>query len=202
MKRSFLLACLVAVFLLPCSVYAQAHLTNYYVGLGATHSWEDIKWGGLDNEFNNSWGLNAKFGYHAHRLMDIEFNFDRLRKFDAGQTAIVDGDPLTLSAELKVQTYMVALKGYFPISTDYTKLSAIVGAGIMHGKMKAESIYRGLHLRASESETDLCGKVGLGLDHYLTPNISVGLEGNYTRGFSDLKDIRYWQLGLGMAYHF
>jgi hypothetical protein len=40
------------------------------------------------------------------------------------------------------------------------------------------------------------------LDFFATQDISFGIEGNYTGGFNDLEDIRYFNFTLGVAYHF
>jgi hypothetical protein len=91
---------------------------------------------------------------------------------------------------------MIALKGYFPISTTKTRLSVIVGGGMMYAALNSEvSDY-------SPDDTELCAKVGLGLDFFATPDISFGIEGNYTLGFNDLEEIRYFNFTLGVAYHF
>jgi len=60
----------------------------------------------------------------------------------------------------------------------------------------------------SESDTQACGKVGLGVDWWATPEVTVGLEGTYVFGFSDHDfdgaeiGISYFNIGLGVAYHF
>ena len=60
----------------------------------------------------------------------------------------------------------------------------------------------GLSIASSADETEMCAKVGLGLDVYATKNISFGAEGNYTLGFDNLEDIRYFNFTVGVAYHF
>jgi opacity protein-like surface antigen len=69
-----------------------------------------------------------------------------------------------------------------------------------------------------DSDTRACWKVGLGVDWWATPNVTVGLEGTYVAAFGDhefdLVDIPgvdvgdaeigldYFNIGLGIAYHF
>ena len=62
------------------SLYAtQYHLDHFYVGAGGSYAVEDF-----DNspDFDNSWGVNAKIGYHTHPLLDIEVDFDYLNNFE------------------------------------------------------------------------------------------------------------------------
>jgi len=94
---------------------------------------------------------------------------------------------------------MFTLKGYFPVSTEKVKLSTVVGAGLMHtdSELPDET-----SISVSDDETDLCAKVGLGLDFFAFQDISLGIEGNYTFGFGDLDDIMYFNFTIGAAYHF
>ena len=169
------------VIFFSTSLYAQqADVKKFYVGAGGSYAIEDFDGG----DFDNSWGVNVKFGYNLHPLVDIEFDFDYLNEFeDRGY-------------DLNIMTYMIALKGYFPISTEKVKLSVVVGGGIMYADLDSEvSAYL-------PDETELCAKIGLGLDFFATPDISFGIEGNYTLGFNDLEEIRYFNFTLGVAYHF
>jgi len=177
MKRDLFCAVLVLVVVIfSCtSLYAeQDPLDHFYVGAGGSYAIEDFD---TSTDFDNSWGVNAKIGYHTHPLLDIEFDFDYLSKFECD------------AVDLEILTYMIALKGYFPISTEKVKLSTVVGTGIMHADANAD-------------ETDWCGKIGLGLDFFTTQDISLGIEGNYTFGFGDLDDIGYFNFTIGAAYHF
>ena len=175
MKRHLFFAVFVAVIFSCTSLYAeQCRFDDFYVGAGGSYAIESFD---DTPDVDNSWGVNARIGYHTHPLLDVQFDLDYLSKFECG------------CSDLEILTYMVALKGYFHQSTEKVKLSTVVGAGIMHADANAD-------------DTDWCGKVGLGLDFFTTQEISLGIEGNYTFGFGDLEDIRYLNLTVGVAYHF
>ena len=176
MKKHLFFAVLVAVIFYSTSLYAgQDHLGHFYVGAGGSYAVEDFD---SSADFDNSWGVNAKIGYHTHPLLDIEFDFDYLSEFEAN------------AVDLEILTYMIVLKGYFQQSTEKVKLSVIVGTGIMHTD-------------AVGDETGWCAKVGLGLDFFTTQNISLGIEGNYTFGIDDdLDEVGYSNFTIGAAYHF
>lgn len=177
MRWNVLLAVLVvAVFYSNNLCAQQADDNKFYVGVGGSYVDEDFDVSGFDD----SWGGNVKIGYSFHPLGDIEFVFDYLDSFDYAE-----------SYEFDIRTYMVAVKGGFPIPRERGKLSVVVGAGLMTADAEA-----------SLDDTDFCGKVGLGYDVFVTPAISIGVEGNYTIGFSDLEDIGYFQYSLGAAFHF
>ena len=204
MKRHLFFAVLVTVIFSYTSLYAgQDHLDHFYVGAGVSYAVEDF-----DNSFDydNSWGVNAKIGYHTHPLLDIELNFDYLNNFEYDESYKVSGTRFEEEGEVEIFTCMFVLKGYFPISTEKIKLSTVVGAGLMHADLKYGFSTSGLpyetSISLSDDEIDLCAKVGLGLDFFATQNISLGIEGNYTFGFGDLDDIRYFNFTIGAAYHF
>jgi hypothetical protein len=198
MKRSLLCLSTIALLLFPTSLYAQSSVKNYYVGAGLSYALEDIKFGDLDDSF----GANAKIGCRAHNLLDLEFNFDWLREFKESGSHMVEGSPLDYYAEMRIMTFMFTLKGYFPVPSDHMRLAVVAGGGLMHAKAKAGFNHQVLSGSFSDNETDLCGKLGLAFDYYATPEISIGFEGNYTSGFSDLKDVNYWNFTVGVSYHF
>ena len=142
-------------------------------------------------------GINAKIGYRPIDIIAVQFDFDYFDKFE-------DNDSFNGDAELEIMTYMLSLKGNFPVKW-YNVISpyVIVGGGIMHvdGDLDDASI-AGNSFDASGDETDWCGKVGGGFDFYLVENFSLNLEGNYTFGGNDLEDIDYFQFILGGAFHF
>jgi hypothetical protein len=102
--------------------------------------------------------------------------------------------------------YGSLLIGYFPLSAEKVKLSTVVGAGLMHADFKYGLSVSGLpdkiSIFGSDDGTDLCGKVGLGLNFFAFQDISLGIEGNYIFGFDDLVDIMYFNFTIGAAYHF
>lgn len=174
------------------SPYAHA-ATGFYVGAGGSYAVEnfdddddDFK----DINYDNSWGINAKVGYHLHELLDLEFNYDYLNKFEVDDSSTVLGTRFDVDIDVEVMTYMFTLKGFFPIASEKVKLSVVAAGGLMYAEA------------GSDNEIDGCAKLGLGLDYFLIQNFSAGIEGNYTLGFGDLDDIRYFNFTLGVAYHF
>jgi opacity protein-like surface antigen len=117
--------------------------------------------------------------------------------------------------ELDIMTFMLEAK--YAMSGNVRPF-AVVGVGLMYadadGDVKATVDIDGSRGSASigdsDSDTRACGKVGLGVDWFATPNVSVGLEGSYVFAFGDHEfddldaetGIRYFNIGLGVAYHF
>lgn len=180
MKKFLIFFTLALMIFFLTSPYGHA-ATGFYVGAGGSYAVEnfddDDDFEGVD--FDDSWGLNAKIGYHLHELLDLEFNFDYLDEFE--------GDA---GADVEVMTYMLGLKGFFPIASEKVKLSVVAAGGLMYAEA------------GSDDEIDGCAKFGLGFDYFFIQNFSAGIEGNYTLGFGKLDEIRYFNFTLGVAYHF
>jgi len=198
MKRNVFFVCLICTLLVPLTLYAQSPEKTFYVGVGGNYALENFDGG----DFDDSFGFNAKFGLHAHRLLDVEFNFDWFDKFDDSGTITALGTPINWNSELEIMTYMLTLKGYFPFSLENLRLAVVVGGGLMNvdGKSSIDSTL--ISGSFSADETDFCGKLGLAFDYYPTREISIGTEVNYTWAFGDLDGIEYVNFSIGVAYHF
>jgi opacity protein-like surface antigen len=167
---------------------------KFYIGAGGSYGIENFDDGG---DFDNSWGINAKIGYHPIDMLAVQFDYDYLREFESDD--FFDG-----KVELDIMTYMLSLKGNFRVKW-YNVISPfiIVGAGIMDADadIKDASI-AGISADFSNDETDWCAKIGGGFDFFFTENFSANLEGNYTSGLGDLKDIQYFHFILGVIFRF
>jgi len=193
-KISIFLAAAFSLFIIS-TVNANADdYKKFYIGAGVSYGLEDFDVG----DFDDTWGINAKIGYHPMDILAIQFDFDYFDKFE-------DDDFYNGDAELEITTYMLSLKGNFPVKW-YNVISpyVIVGGGVMNVDADLDNAsIAGISFDASGSETDWCGKAGGGLDFYLAENFSLNLEGNYTFGVRDeLKDIQYFQFILGGVFRF
>lgn len=198
-RLSLCFVVLIAVAFYSANLCAQQIDNNkFYIGIGGSYVFEDFKnISGVDN----TWGANVNFGYQFHPMGTIEFDFDYLDSFDQAGSFESSGDRVDQSLEVDIMTYMIAVKGIAPLSTERVKLFVVVGAGVMTVEATHLKV-NGISRPGSEDQTAACGKVGLGFDLFASPKLSIGVEGNYTAGFSDLSDIRYFQLSLGAAFHF
>lgn len=177
----------------------SAEEKSLYVGLGGSYAIENFDGG----DYDNSWGVNAKVGYSFHPLADLEFVVNYLDEFEDDLDGLdipvmnIDGE-----SSLSVTTYMIVVKGYWPIPSDKVRLSALVGGGLMHADSDADLHIANISYSGSYDDTDFGWKVGLGLDFFATPELSLGLEGNYTLGVNDLDGLEYFDITLGFAFHF
>jgi opacity protein-like surface antigen len=184
---------------------------------------------GPDVDLDDGFGFNARVGYHINDNLSIAFVFDYLIGFDSDESKItpnvitsgladlfpgVSGTAyVEAEMETDVMTFMV--EGKYSIRGD-VRPYAVVGLGLMNADVDGKiadsvivdrvPIERG-SLSFSDSDTTPCGKIGLGVDWFATPNVSVGLEGSYVLGFGDheVEDvdvgISYFNIGFGIAHH-
>jgi opacity protein-like surface antigen len=182
---------------------AEAEYEDFYVGVGGSYAIENFS-GGLDPD--NSWGFNAKAGYRLHELIALQFDYDYLFGFDDKQKVSVSGTTYKGKYEVDIQTFILSLKGYFPINPYNIRPFVIAGVGGMYAdadtKFTASGPGTSLRIHETGDHTDWCIKLGGGLDWYLNRNLSLGLEGSYVWGLGDLNDFQYFNIGAGVAYHF
>lgn len=211
MNRISIVACFVAVFFLAGSAFA-AEGSKMYVGVGGTFAveyfnadqFEAAANRGLDPSYDNTWGLYGKFGYKINPIVSVEFDLRYLFGFNASQTFQRTYSNINYDGDLDVLTAMAVAK-IFPPLQGVVRPYFAAGLGVMHAKWDTTITGPLGYTRADESrsETGGCGKLGLGVDFYITPTLSLNVESAYTAGFgSEVDTIRYFGLSAGLGFHF
>lgn len=158
-----------------------------YIGIGGSYAWEnfdDVTVGATSVDLDDTWGYNARLGYQATPAAAFELEFAYIPGFD---DTLVD---------LDVWTLMAVAKLYPPIQFP---LKPFLAAGV--GWMEGSADVTGGTLNSNIDDSDFAAKVGIGVDYYPVPAVSIGLEADYVFGFGDVDDIKYTNLMLGVAYH-
>jgi len=221
MKKTIIfLVCVIPFFL--SSAYAGD--SGFYVGIGGSYALEkfELEETEIGIDFTNSWGLNLKAGYGFSEQFALEFNVSYLPSFDWDGTRVGDVTILTQEgeeylltnctfasdSELALMNY--ALVGKISPDLGSQKIRPFVTIGL--GYMDAENdITRsishpdvGTFLSESltDSASDWCLKLGLGMDYYLNDHIALDFEGSYVLGINDVDGLDYFHFTLGIAYHF
>ena len=195
--------------LLIFATSASAASTGMYVGIGGTYAMQDFDTGDLDSlrqygfdpKYDDTWGINGKIGYKVNPYFSVELALEYLSGFNYNQTVRVGATPVTLDSDIDIFTAIIAAKIY-PIQ-GMIKPYFTLGLGVMRASIDATASAPGyLTSTGSDDETDPCGKVGIGVDYFVSQNVSLNLEGAYTFGFNDLDDVRYFTVSAGVAFHF
>ena len=201
---------LIVAALLLVPGLAPAADSGPYFGIGGTFAKQDFDTGdrdealagtGLSADFDDTWGLSVKAGYKFNRYIAAELALDYLPGFEWNVATSVGGTPLSGEATVDVTAWTLALK-LTPFDLQKVKPYFVVGGGIMNASLDVSASIPGASASSSDDETDICGKVGLGVDYFITDNIAIGLEGAYWAGFNDLEEIRFYTVTAGVAYHF
>lgn len=208
MKKLLIVAAILLIFL-SSNLYAQD--TGLYIGIGGNYALQnidttdvnnDLRAYGLQLDFSNAYGFNGKVGYHFSKLFAVELAFDYFNNLSWNQTVTISGKPATFEANLKLMTLMLAGKLSPNIGSEVVRPFIIAGVGNMFGNIDVKTTYAGYRSTASNSNSDACGKIGVGIDFYATRNISIGVEGSYVMGFGGMSNMKYTNIDLGVAYHF
>ena len=201
---------LIVAALLLVPGLAPAAESGPYFGIGGTFAKQDFDTGDLDRElsgtglsadFDDTWGLNVRAGYKFNRYVAAELAFDYLPGFKWDVATRVGGTPLSGEMTVDVTAWTLAVK-ISPFDLQKVRPYFVIGGGIMNASADVSASIPGYSASASDDETDLCGKIGLGVDFFVTDRVSLGLEGAYFAGFNDLDNIRFYTVTAGVAYHF
>lgn len=189
------------------SPHEQRHGGKAYFGMGVSYAFEEFDLDQVDDydvDPSNSWGLDVGVGYHVYDVLSVGFEFTRFPGFDSSY-AVGSGDtPVSVEAEVTVTTFIIEAKVSFSTGSRLRPY-VVSGVGFMDRQKEwVVTTYKGSITRDSSSisDTDSCAKLGAGVDLFTSENMSIGLGADYVLGFGNVGEIRYFQLGLGFAYHF
>ncbi|MGD8703802.1 MAG: outer membrane beta-barrel protein [Desulfosarcina sp.] len=176
---------------------ANAEEKQYYVGVGGSYIFTNFSYGDVVDWDSYTWGGNAKLGYRLARTLYLQLDADYVSKVDG----VLKSDP-SVGGDVEVFTGILSLKGYFPNFT-IIRPFVIAGAGIMHYNVDYNDTAQSAGFPLpDDKETDLCFKVGGGVDFFINDIVSLGIEGNYTGGLEEVKDVKYINVSAGINFYF
>jgi len=207
-KTCLILGFLVMVVCGSKSSYGQdAAGRGLYIGMGVSYAISnfdqevtDTEGASSDSDFDDTWGINLKAGYHLTNWLSVELDFDYLSEFESDKTMNVSGVLVDTDGEVDVTTYMAVAK--FTCVLEPLKPFVVAGGGVMNADIDLKALTPDFSVSDSESETEPCAKLGLGADFFVTKALSIGIEGSYIWGFQDLDNLGYYNVTLGVGYHY
>jgi opacity protein-like surface antigen len=188
MKRLIPCTIVIALVFCLCQVAtAQIKNSGPYIGGGIGYAWETMNTDELDKvadrvTVNDAWGFNLFAGYRFYEYLAVETNFNWYDSFEI-DTNLGSGD-------LDIITLMLDAKVMYPLFDKRIVPYARIGLGWMFASLDAGD------------EDNLAWNFGGGIDYFITPNISIGLDAKYVMGTADLDDIEYLVGSINAAYHF
>ena len=175
-----------------------------YFGVGGSYAISDIKLESdlIKGDLDNTYGFNLKAGTHLGQYVSFEFNFDYLPGFDWDGTVVVSDDPVKTELETDIMTFMLDFKASPEFREKTYRPFVLAGLGWMDSNGKARTETSDVISKQSVSDSDFCAELGLGIDFFFSPNLSLGVEGSYVFGFGNVEDIQYTQITMGLTYYF
>lgn len=160
-----------------------------YLGLSGVYALESFD----DSEFkfDDSAGVNLRFGYRAFPNLSFELAYEWLEGFDSTSGPVGEG-------EREYDTHLITANAKILGMNGRYQPYALVGGGVLvvnieHvGELpKPWVVYAGFAAR-----------FGGGVDVYLSRHFAINLEGTYVVPAARVKDQQYGTLGLGFQYRF
>jgi len=188
MKRKFVYVAVAALlFCFGSSAQAQMADTGLFVGGGLSYAWEDFDTNDLEDAVGNvsiddAWGFNLYAGYRFMKYFSLEANYNWYDSFQL-DTKYYD------SVDLDVWTLMLDAKFLYSLENGFVPYLRL-GGGYMDAEVD------------NENDNDFAWNIGIGVDYYFTPEISMGLDGKYVIGTGDVDDINYFTGSVLVGFHF
>jgi hypothetical protein len=197
-----------AVVLLPGLAGAEGgefSRSGFYLGLGGIYTQNGLLEDQLGDflpfgiEIDDSGGLSAQLGYRAFPFLATELEYDYVSPYDLGAAGIT-------IASLESHLFTANLKTILPIWRIQPYL--LGGIGFVTWKIDDKLGVGGL----DQTDTDLAGRVGGGVDLHLTSRISLNAGANVVfsntslsssiPGSQDIDYLSYISVGAGLRYRF
>lgn len=159
----------------------------YAPGVFKLRNAEDMA-GGITLEDTDTFGLDARAGYRLNPRFAVEGDYQFLPGFEVER-----GGGGTL-AELTTHTLTVNGKLYAMVDTFQPYF--VGGAGLLH--VNADATLPGF----SGDGTGFAGRVGVGADYYLRPDVVLNLEFTVILATGPVTDVRFLPLVFGAQYRF
>jgi opacity protein-like surface antigen len=192
-KKLILLAAVFSILSFSITSVAEEKHGRVYAGAGLSYVHEQFDDGDLkefpgNSSIDNSWGFNVFAGYWWFKHVAFEGNYNWYADFDGEAADNRNFDVSIWTAMLDVRVFSPSLwqDRIFP----YVR----AGGGWMDVEIDAQ--------RVNSDESDWAYNFGLGVDVFVTHQLSLGLDGKRVWGTGDVSDFNHLTITLRAAYHF
>jgi hypothetical protein len=183
----------VSILAFTFNLQAEEKHGRIYAGAGVGYAIERFDDGDLkdfpgNSSIDNTWGVNVFAGYWWFKHLAVEGNFNWYADFDGEAADDRDFD-------ISIWTVMLDAKIFSPsLWQDRVFPYVRIGGGYMDVDIDAR--------RVDSNESDWAYNMGLGIDAFITHQLSIGVDGKHVWGTGDTSDFNHWMLSLRAAYHF
>jgi hypothetical protein len=164
--------------------------TGPYLGLGGVYALENFD-RGLDRSFDDSAGVNLRFGYRAFPNLAFELTYEWLEGFDS-----TDG----IQPPHEYDTHLITANAKLLGLNGRCQPYALVGGGVFI--VNLEHVDEPGAPKPYDVDAGFAARFGGGVDFYLGQHFVINLEGTYLVPTREVKEKKYGTLGLGFQYRF
>jgi opacity protein-like surface antigen len=168
----------------------------------------------LDVDGGDSWGAEARVGYRFHPNLAAEGQLQYYDNFGIDAALTLAASPSRQILTLNGLSFMGNVKGY-PF-TGRVQPYGLVGLGLLWlqaprtpfddsalaTRARSEAWRNFVRKTRALSDVGFAGRIGVGIDGYLTQNLLLNVETSYLLPIGDLSDFRMVPISLGVQYRF
>jgi opacity protein-like surface antigen len=140
-------------------------------------------------------GANVRGGYRFNDFLAAEGLYEYQDEFGASRGAL-SRLGVGKSVDVQINQFTVNGKLLLPLGRFQPYLEGGVGFANANGRLHVGS------RSAGTSGTNFCGRIGGGIDFWVTKNISLYGDPSYTMCVDSLSDLYYFNFGIGGRYNF
>jgi opacity protein-like surface antigen len=176
----------------PVAVEPDYNRLGPYIGLGASYFINEFG-DPLDRaHLSDSWGFNARFGYRFIDWLAVEGLYEYANNFGCDLGHLEGSNDMSVQANI----FTVDAKAILPLGRFQPYLSG--GVGFLNANASRTGIFR----EFEASSTVFAGRVGGGIDLYLTEQFALMTEAGYLLPTGDLDDMNMIPINAGFRYIF
>ena len=167
--------------------------TGWYAGARGVYTQEDFD---IDAEVDDDFGFNLFAGYRLFSFLGSDFEFEYVDALPArGKPAGPNYDVRTFNLSWNFRAYPLAWA--FEPSSPFQRVQPYLSAGVSNQWVQLRRQPAG-----NSNQGNFAGRLGAGIDFYLTEHLALTSNGIYTLGTGDVNDFHYWSIGWGLLYRF
>ncbi len=165
---------------------------GWYAGARGVYTQVDFDVAG---KARNDFGFNVFAGYRLFKGLASDFEFEYIDAIPVDGKPGPNFDVRTFNLSWNFRAYPLAWA--FEPTSPLQRLQPYLSAGVSNQWVQLERQPSG-----DKDEGNFAGRLGGGLDFYLTESVVLTADAIYTIGTGDVNDFRYLSIGWGLVYRF
>lgn len=159
-----------------------------FVGLGFNWQVQGFQGDYIAQDYGNSWGFNARGGYRFYDWLAAEGIVEYADRFGP-RAEFATADDLSILSTTVNGKFILPLERFQPyLEAGFGLLRVDDGSGFINSR--------------KDSDLGFAGRLGAGIDLYVTRHISVFVDNSWTMSTENTEDIYFYSLGGGARYNF